>query len=58
LVELTPVDPDDSPVVDEFDTIEEALVHATVAYGASPHKYVTEGMVNDEYADYLRSALL
>lgn len=54
LVELTPADPDDSPVVDEFDTIEEALVFAATTYGALPDKYVTENMVDDEYADYLR----
>jgi hypothetical protein len=54
LVELTPVDPDNSPVVDEFDTIEEALAFAATAYGALPDKYVAESMVNDEYADYLR----
>jgi hypothetical protein len=54
LVELTPADPDNSPVVDEFDTIEEALAFATTAYGALPDKYVAESMVNDEYADYLR----
>lgn len=53
LVELTPADPDDSPVVEDFDTIEEALAFAATAYGALPHKYVTESMVNDEYADYL-----
>jgi hypothetical protein len=54
LVELTPADPDESPVVDEFGTIEEALAFAAATYGALPHKYVTESMVNDEYADYLR----
>ena len=54
LVELTPADPDDSPVVDEFGTIEEALSFAAATYGALPHKYVTESMVNDEYADYLK----
>jgi hypothetical protein len=53
LVELTPVDPDESPVVNEFDTIEEALAFAVATYGALSHKYVTEGLVNDEYADYL-----
>ena len=54
LVELTPADPDDSPVVDEFGTTEEALAFAAATYGALPHKYVTESMVNDEYADYLK----
>ncbi|RZK33606.1 MAG: hypothetical protein EOO57_12840 [Hymenobacter sp.] len=55
LVELTPVDPDDSPVVEEFDSIEEVITFAANTYGALPHKYVTEGMLNDEYADYLRA---
>jgi hypothetical protein len=54
LVELTPADPDESPVVDEFGTIEEALAFAAATYGALPHKYVTESMVNEEYADYLK----
>jgi hypothetical protein len=54
LVELTPADPDDFPVVDEFDTIEAALAFAAAAYGALPDRYVAESMVNDEYADYLR----
>jgi len=53
LVELTPADPDNSPVVEEFDTIEDTLAYAAMAYNALPHKYVTESMVNDEYADYL-----
>jgi hypothetical protein len=52
-VELTPADPNDSPVVNEFDTIEEALAFAAATYGALPHKYVTESLVNDEYANYL-----
>jgi hypothetical protein len=54
LVELTPVDPDYSPIVEEFDSVEEVVAFATNTYGASPHKYVTESMVTDEYADYLR----
>ncbi|RZK37933.1 MAG: hypothetical protein EOO57_04780 [Hymenobacter sp.] len=54
LVELIPFDPDNSPVIEEFDTIEEALHFATVAYGALLHRYVTESMVSDEYADYLQ----
>jgi hypothetical protein len=58
LVELTPADPDDSPVIEEFDTIEEALAHATATYGALPHKYVIESMLGDEYADYLRNSQL
>jgi hypothetical protein len=56
LVELTPADPDESPVVEEFDTIEEALAHAIATYGALPDKYVAESMVGEEYADYLRSS--
>ncbi len=58
LVELTPADPDESPVVEEFDTIEEALAHAAATYGALPDKYVAESMVGEEYADYLRNARL
>jgi hypothetical protein len=54
LVELTPVDPDYSPIVEEFDSVEEVVAFATNTYGASPHKYVAESMVTDEYADYLR----
>jgi hypothetical protein len=54
LVELAPVESDDSPVVKEFDSIEEVLAFATKTYGALQHKYVAESMINDEYADYLR----
>ncbi|TVT40558.1 hypothetical protein FNT36_13870 [Hymenobacter setariae] len=54
LVELTPVDPDDYPVIEEFNSVEEVLVFAARKYGTSLHKYVTDSMVNDEYADYLR----
>jgi hypothetical protein len=58
LVELTPADPDDSPLIEEFDTIEEALAHAAATYGALPDKYLAESMVGDEYADYLRNSQL
>ena len=57
LVELTPADPDNSPVVSEFDSPEETLAFAALTYNALPDRYVTEGLINDEYADYLRNSL-
>jgi hypothetical protein len=54
IVELTPVDPDNSPAINEFDTMEEALEFATVTYGASPQKYVAESMIDEQYASYLK----
>jgi hypothetical protein len=54
IVELTPVDPDDSPIINEFDAIEEALDFATATYGASRHKYVAESMVSEQYTSYLK----
>ena len=53
LVDLTPVDYDNDPVITEFDTIEEILAFATETYGASVHKYVVESMINEEYRAYL-----
>jgi hypothetical protein len=54
MVELTPVDPDDSPVISEFDTMEEALAFAAATYGASPHNYVAESMISEQYTSYLK----
>lgn len=54
LVDFVPVDPDDAPHTAEFDTIEEALEFARASYNASPHKYVSESMISEEYVSYLQ----
>lgn len=54
IVEFTPLDPDECPYITEFDTIAAALAFATVTYGASPHQYVAESMIGEEYAHYLK----
>jgi len=54
--EFSRLDPENLPygVADEFDTVEEALAFATVTYSASVQQYVTESMIDMEYADYLK----
>jgi len=54
--EFSEVDPAELPfgIIDEFDTADEALEFAAESYQASTQKYVTESMINEEYADYLR----
>lgn len=48
------VDPDEPAVINSFDSVEESLDFALNTHGASLDKYVSAGMVQEEYADYLR----
>ncbi|WP_316812580.1 hypothetical protein [Pedobacter heparinus] len=47
------VDPDEPAVINLFDSVEEVLDFALNTYGASLDKYVSAGMIQEEYADYL-----
>lgn len=51
------LDPTELPfgVLTEFDTVDEALRFAEQAYGALAHRYVTESMIDEEYAAYLKN---
>jgi len=48
------VDPD-APfgVINAFYSIADALEFAEVTYKASPHKYTSAGMIQEEYRDYI-----
>jgi len=41
-------------VLSQFDNIEDALSFSENSYGASIEKYVSAGMIQEEYHDYLR----
>ncbi|MBT9393694.1 hypothetical protein KLP40_11015 [Hymenobacter sp. NST-14] len=53
--EFSVLDPEDAPygVTHEFDSVEEALAFAVEAYGAAIDKFVTGGMIQNEYAKHL-----
>lgn len=46
-------DDDDEPAA-RADTLDEALALAEQRFGARPDRWVNEGVVQDEYLDYLR----
>ena len=55
IYEFSSVHPDEPEVLNTFDAIEEALEFVTTTYGAQPGKFVTAGMIQEEYRDYLNS---
>lgn len=48
--------PDEGPVRYCFSTLEEALAFAESSYSAPRNRYVNQAVLQDEYADFLRSA--
>jgi GH15 family glucan-1,4-alpha-glucosidase len=49
------LNPDEPEVVNNFDSIDEALQFASDTYSTRSDKFVTAGMIQDEYKDYLKS---
>ena len=54
IVEFSPVDPDADEEA-SFDFAEDAVKFAIKQYGASIDKFVAGGMINEEYARYLKT---
>jgi hypothetical protein len=50
------VTPDDEPPQHLFLSLDEALAFAVTTYNAPRNNYVSEGLIQDEYANYLRTA--
>jgi hypothetical protein len=48
-------DPDEPAVLNTFGSYDEALDFVTEAYHAALDKFVTPGMLQDEYKDYLKT---
>jgi hypothetical protein len=55
LYEFTCEPPDEDPPEYFFATIEEALEYSASTFGASRSRWVNAGVVQDDYADYLRN---
>ena len=53
--EFSYVNPDEPEVLNTFDSVDEALHFVAATYNASSNKFVTAGMIQDEYKDYLKS---
>jgi hypothetical protein len=49
------IDPDEPAVINSCKSAEDVLVFALNTYGASFDKYVAQGMIQNEYANYLKS---
>ncbi|WP_286841952.1 MULTISPECIES: hypothetical protein [Sphingobacterium] len=50
------VDPDEPfGVIHTFSSVADALEFVGLTYKASPHKYTSAGMVQEEYRDYINS---
>ena len=47
--------PDEPELLNNFDSVEEALQFALTNYNAKPDKFVNPGMIEDEYRDYLKT---
>ena len=55
IYEFSMLNPDEPfGVLNQFDNIEDALNFSENSYGASIEKYVSAGMIQEEYHDYLR----
>ena len=50
------VTPDEGPVRHSFPTLDEALEFAASTYAAPKNNYVSQGLIQDEYAAYLLKA--
>lgn len=47
--------PDEPELLNNFDTVDEALQFVLTSYNATPDKFVNTGMLQDEYRDYLKT---
>ena len=47
------VEPDDEPPRHSFPSLDEALAFAVTAYNAPRNNYVSQGVIQDDYAAYL-----
>ncbi|RZA00250.1 MAG: hypothetical protein EOP47_14525 [Sphingobacteriaceae bacterium] len=54
IYEFSPLDPDEEYVIKIFGSAQEALEYAIISYSASIDKFVSAGMIQEEYKDYLR----
>ena len=56
--EFSVLDPEDAPygITNEFKSLEDAVDFAVKTYGASANRFVAGGMIQNEYADYLRQS--
>jgi hypothetical protein len=52
IYEFDPLDPDEPYVLDNFETVDRALEFAISKYNASPTKFITGGMIEEEYKNY------
>jgi len=50
-----PLDPDEPYIIDNFESIDEALAFAINSYAASQTRFVSAGMIQEEYKDFLNS---
>ena len=55
LYDFSYASPDDDPPQHSFDTIEEALAHSEATYGAVATRWANQFVIQDDYADYLRT---
>ncbi|BAU52062.1 hypothetical protein [Mucilaginibacter gotjawali] len=49
------MNPDEPELLNNFDTVDEALQFVLTAYSATLDKFVNRGMIQDEYKDYLKT---
>lgn len=55
IYEFSPLDPDyPYGIIDMFDSVESAIDFAVNSYGASLDKFVSAGIIQEEYLNYLR----
>jgi hypothetical protein len=53
IYEFSTIDPDEPHgIVNTFNSVEEALKFSIITYGASSDKFVSAGMIQEEYRDY------
>ena len=53
IYEFSTIDPDEPyGIINTFNSIEEALEFSIITYGASSDRFVSTGMIQEEYRDY------
>jgi len=52
---FTFLNPDEPELLNNFNSVDEALQFVLASYNATPDKFVTQGMIQDEYKDYLKT---
>lgn len=57
IYEFSTIDPDEPHgIINTFNSIEEVLEFSVITYGALLNKFVSAGMIQEEYRDYCGSA--